>query len=188
VLAIRAWLYGLAQLAFTTLWMELFKWGVGIVCAYLVYGVFAHYLRDKFTHPSPITTTAADQRELKDGESANDTGVRADGTASAAAMGPLNTLWRYPWPLRFVAWLVGIMLLPWAAAALLASGLKKESNGINMAMLIGLTFVSVLIGCAFINFRESNFFSLVFAAGALAALGYNWVFLSGLEDQRVGVA
>jgi hypothetical protein len=92
----------------------------------------------------------------------------------------------YPWPARVVSWLALAALLPIVFIAFTRRGLERESNAINLCMLLGLTLVAALAAYAMMGFQLHSGWSATLLVGAVgAALAYNWVVLAKMEDMRV---
>jgi len=91
----------------------------------------------------------------------------------------------YAWPARLVAWLAAALLLPLVAAPLVCRGLEKESNAINLALLVGLTAVAGLTAYAMLGFRlATGWAAALLVLGTALALIYNWAVLAKLEELR----
>jgi len=87
------------------------------------------------------------------------------------------------WLTRFVSWLALTVLLPVVAAPASVHGLKLQSNAVNLALLLGMTFVSGLAAFATLDFRlDTTVSAALLIAAVAAALFYNWLILAKLEQ------
>ena len=108
-----------------------------------------------------------------------DAGIGAPGSGGSWASA-VDTI---AWPARMVGWLAIVVLLPLLAAPLVMRGLAKQSNTVNLAMLLGLTALPAVVVYAMLDFRLDTMLSAVLLLLAVGgALAYNWVVLSKLEE------
>jgi hypothetical protein len=102
---------------------------------------------------------------------------------AATRPAPVET---YPWPARLVVWLLVVLLLPLVVSPLASRALERESNAMNLVMLLGLTAITGVAALAMLGFRlETAWSAVLLLAGVGLALGYNWMVLSKLEELRV---
>ncbi len=89
----------------------------------------------------------------------------------------------YAWPIRLVAWLALVLLLPLALAPWLHRALARQSNAVNLGLLLGLAFVGTAAAYAMMGFQlERGWAALLLVAAAVTALAYNWVVLDKMEE------
>ncbi len=92
----------------------------------------------------------------------------------------------YPWPARLVTWLLVALLLPLVATPLISRGLEKQSNTVNLLMLLGLTTVAGVAAFAMVGFQlDTAWGASLLVAGTGLALAYNWLVLSKVDELRV---
>jgi hypothetical protein len=92
----------------------------------------------------------------------------------------------YPWPMRLVLWLLATLLLPVVVTPLVSRGLEKQSNTVNLLMLLGLTTVAGVAAFAMVGFRlDTAWGASLLVAGTGLALVYNWLVLSKVDELRV---
>jgi hypothetical protein len=88
-------------------------------------------------------------------------------------------------PARLVAWLVFVLCLPLAVARPIQHALNRESNGLNLLMLLGLTTAAWSAAWAVIGrSAETGVGTALLVLTLAAAFGYNWWVLSRLEHLR----
>ncbi len=104
-----------------------------------------------------------------------------DYTVEAESL-PIQT---YPWPSRLVGWIALVVLLPLVVAPVVSRGLARQSNGVNLLMLLGTTLVSGLAAYAMLGFRvDTELAAALLVGGSAVALAYNWSILAKLEELR----
>lgn len=88
-------------------------------------------------------------------------------------------------PSRLLIWLLILLGLPLVAGPLIQRGLDRQSNGLNLLMLLGLTTAAGLAASTVIGMQiETGVGAALLVLTLALALGYNWWFLSKLEDLR----
>lgn len=108
--------------------------------------------------------------------------VRHDRTIGPAAKAILDD----SWPAKLVGWLLLTAMLPLTLSPAAARGLEKQSNAINLVMLLSLTAVPGLVAFAMLGFEvQGAEAAIVLILATALALLYNWVVLSKLEQLRV---
>lgn len=96
-----------------------------------------------------------------------------------------DTVRSYPWPARLLSWVALVTLLPLVLAPIGCRGLERESNLVNLAMLLGLTSLAALVALAMLGFRiDTAWTAVLMAAGVVVAGAYNWAVLSKMEEMR----
>jgi hypothetical protein len=112
--------------------------------------------------------------------------LRAEAGRGRQSGPPGETVRSYPWPARLLSWIALVALLPLVIAPLAFRGLERESNLVNVSMLVGLTAVAALAALAMLGFRVDTAWSAAGMIGAVAvACVYNWAVLARMEDVRV---
>jgi len=88
-------------------------------------------------------------------------------------------------PSRLLIWLLLVLGLPLVAAPLIQRGLDRESNGLNLLMLLGLTAAAGLGAWTVIGMPiETSGGAGLLLFTLVLVFGYNWWLLSKLEDLR----
>jgi hypothetical protein len=92
----------------------------------------------------------------------------------------------YPWPARLITWLLVALLLPLVATPLVSRGLEKQSNAVNLLMLLGLTSVAGVTAFAMVGFQLDTIWGAsLLVAGTGLAFAYNWLVLAKVDELRV---
>ena len=87
--------------------------------------------------------------------------------------------------LRFFAWLLATLLMPFFLHKQVTAALDRESNIANFYLLVGFTAFSILLAGALSGFDYQGFTAgATTLSAALGASLYNYVVLSWLEYQR----
>jgi hypothetical protein len=88
-------------------------------------------------------------------------------------------------PDRLLFWLLTALLIPLIFASLITRGLARESNGLNLAMLLGLTVLAGTAAWALLELDPKTGSGATLLALTVAiGLAYNWCILSKLEELR----
>lgn len=88
-------------------------------------------------------------------------------------------------PSRLLFWLLLMLGLPLAAIPLIQRGLDRQSNAVNLLMLLGLTAAAGLgVWAAIGTPIETGLGAALLVLTLVLALGYNWWLLSKLEELR----
>jgi hypothetical protein len=106
------------------------------------------------------------------------------GGASEVPLTWKQAIVRTGWSL--IIWTLFTLLLPVLGAGVLHKLLEKESNWVNLVMLVGLTLLNLLVALALMGFSVAGILeSLLILVAFLAAGVYNYLVLDKLEDLRV---
>ena len=82
-------------------------------------------------------------------------------------------------------WLLTASLIPLFSASVITRGLARESNGLNLAMLLGLTAIGGLAAWALLGLQlETGAGATALALTVAIGLAYNWCVLTKLEELR----
>lgn len=111
--------------------------------------------------------------------------VTARASSNPSDASPARSVTSESWFGRLVGWTFLVLLSPLVVAPLLIRGLEKQSNAVNLAMLLGLTGVMGVTAFAITGFQVNTVGSAALVvAGVALALTYNWLVLSKLEELR----
>jgi len=91
----------------------------------------------------------------------------------------------YPWPSRLLSWLIVALVMPLLLAPLAQRGLDRQSNALNLLMLLGLTACAGLAAFGLLGCHlDTGLAAVWLVLGITLSLLYNWLILGKLDDLR----
>ncbi len=138
------------------------------------------------TGSEPVTevgTGALATGQVADSESVIQ--LRAEAVHDHRAEGNQTASGIFSQPTRWLVWLMTAFCVPWLFASMLTRGLAEESNGLNLAMLLGLTGVSSFAAWALLELpMETQTGATLLVLTVILGFAYNGYFLTRLEEMR----